>query len=141
MAVGADLRVIADAPQQAIGDARRAPAAAGDLARALLVDLHAEQLRGAAHDERSDRSHRRDSAAAACRSGSRRGALTRPCRVVAPMAVNFGMGSECVRAPGPDADQNIDAKIFERRVEHLLDVRQQAMDFVDEEDLRGRARC
>ena len=31
----------------------------------------------------------------------RSGALTRPWRVVAPMAVNFGMGSECVRAPGP----------------------------------------
>ena len=51
------------------------------------------------------------------------------------MAVNFGIGMECVRAPGPGADQDVDAEVLERRVEHLFHVGQQAVDFVDEEDL------
>ena len=33
------------------------------------------------------------------------------------------------------AHQDIDAEIFQRRIEHLLHIRQQAMDLVDEEDL------
>ena len=33
------------------------------------------------------------------------------------------------------ADQDVQMEIFERRIEHLLHVRQQAMNFVDEEDL------
>jgi hypothetical protein len=36
---------------------------------------------------------------------------------------------------GPGADDDVDAVVFERRVEHLFDVHHEAMDFVDEEDL------
>ena len=35
----------------------------------------------------------------------------------------------------PGADQDVHPKIFERRINHLLDVRQQAVNFVDEENL------
>ena len=38
-----NLRVIADAAEQAVGDARRAAAAAGDLFGAPSIDLHVEQ--------------------------------------------------------------------------------------------------
>ena len=40
-----------------------------------------------------------------------------------------------MRAPGPVAHQDVDAEILQRRVEHLLHVRHQAVDLVDEEDL------
>ena len=36
---------------------------------------------------------------------------------------------------GAGADQNVHAKIFQRRVEDLLHIRQQAMNFIDEENL------
>src|SRR5579884_1831169 len=48
--VGTDLGVIADPTQQPVGDARSAPAAARDLGRALRVDGHVQQARGAEHD-------------------------------------------------------------------------------------------
>ena len=51
------------------------------------------------------------------------------------MAVNSGMGSECVRAPGPRADQDVHPEILQRRVEHLFDVGEQPVDLVDEEHL------
>jgi len=37
----------------------------------------------------------------------------------------------------PDAHQDIDAKILQRRIEHLFHVGQQAVNLVDEEDLAG----
>jgi hypothetical protein len=42
-AVGAHLGVVAHPAQQAVGDARRAAGAAGDLEGAGVVDLHVEQ--------------------------------------------------------------------------------------------------
>ena len=39
------------------------------------------------------------------------------------------------------AHQDIHAEILQRRVEHLLHIRQQAVDLVDEEDLVQRGCC
>jgi hypothetical protein len=47
-AVGLDLGVVAHAPQQAVGDARRAARAARDLRRALAIAGDAEDARRAA---------------------------------------------------------------------------------------------
>ena len=44
------LGIIAHAAQQIVRDARRAAAAPGDLAGALLIDLHVQQPRGADDD-------------------------------------------------------------------------------------------
>ena len=96
---------------------------------------HVQQARRALHDRLQLRRRYTGFSRSTSPKRPRSGALTRPWRVVAPMAVNFGMGSECVRAPGPAPDQDIHAKILQRRVEHLLHVRQQAVNFVDEEDL------
>src|SRR5207253_3950983 len=49
-AVALHLGEIAHAPQEAVGDARRAAGAPGDLPRASLVETHLELLRRAAHD-------------------------------------------------------------------------------------------
>src|ERR1035441_7663458 len=102
-AVGAHLRIVAHAAQQAIGDARRSPAAARQLFGGIVVDLHAAQAGGGA--ERCTMTVNSSTAYGSSRSTSpkrpRSGALMSPCRVVAPMAVKRGMGSECVRAPGP----------------------------------------
>ena len=49
-AIGADLREIPDAAQQAVSDARRAPRPAGDLAGAAGVDLHLHYI-GRARDD------------------------------------------------------------------------------------------
>ena len=50
-AVGAHLGEVAHAAQQAVRDARRAAAAAGDLAGAVVVDRDAEDAGGAGDDE------------------------------------------------------------------------------------------
>ena len=49
-AVRPHLGVVAHAPQQAVGDARRAARAPGDLAARLVVDWHAEDAGGALDD-------------------------------------------------------------------------------------------
>src|SRR5690606_8177423 len=49
-AVRLDLRVVADAAQQAVGDAGGAAGAARDLGGAVGVDLHVEQARGPVDD-------------------------------------------------------------------------------------------
>ena len=46
-ALGADLGVVADAAQQAVGDARSAARAHGDLGRAVLIDGDADDFGGA----------------------------------------------------------------------------------------------
>ena len=48
--VDSDLREVAHAPQQTIGDPRRAARAAGDLGGAGGIDLHFEDVGGASHD-------------------------------------------------------------------------------------------
>ena len=50
-AVGAHLRVIAHAAQQAIGDARRSAAAAREFFGRVVVDAHGEQPRRTLHDD------------------------------------------------------------------------------------------
>jgi hypothetical protein len=91
---GTNLRVIADTAQQAVGDARRAPAAARDFFAALFVDFNLQQLRGTFDDARELRRSTRP-------KRPRRGALINPWRVVAPMAVKRLISIATVRAPGP----------------------------------------
>ena len=45
------------------------------------------------------------------------------------------MGNRVRARAGAGADQDVQAKIFERGVEHLFHIGQQAVNFVDEEDL------
>ena len=51
VAVGLDLREVPHAAQQAVGDARRAAAAARNLGAPALVHLHFQDFGGAAHDD------------------------------------------------------------------------------------------
>ena len=51
VSVAAHLGVVADAAEQAVGNARSAAGAHGELGRAVAVDGHAEDVRGALDDE------------------------------------------------------------------------------------------
>ena len=128
------LRIVADAAQQAVGDARRPAATARDLFRGGVLNLHMQQLRGTVHDglqldylvgvetqHQSEPSAQWSADQALPRGGADGGELRHGQRV----------GSRARSR----THQNIHAEIFQRGVEHLLHVRQQAMDFVDEEDL------
>src|SRR5450755_379901 len=50
-AVGTDLGVIAYAAQEAIGDARRSAATAGEFGGGIVIDNYGEQAGGALHDD------------------------------------------------------------------------------------------
>ena len=100
-----------------------------------LVDVHVEQPRGALHDACEFRDARSGSSRSTRPKRPRSGALTRPWRVVAPIAVKRWQGHGVRARARSGADQDVHAEILERRVEHLLDVRQQAVNLVDEEDL------
>ena len=127
-----DDREVAHAAQQAPGDARRAPRAACDFARAALVHRDAEHARAAPHDrlELLDRveiePHRNAETIAQRRrqqAGARRRADQRKAREV-------DLDGPRRR---PLADDEIELKILHRGIEDFLDRRVQAMDLVDEQ--------
>ena len=68
---------------------------------------------------------------------ARSGALIRPCRVVAPMGRERGHGDGMHPRARTRADDQVDPVVLKGRVQHLLDIRQQAMNLVNEEDLLG----
>ena len=130
--VGAHLGVVARALQQAVGDAGRAPGAAGDLLRAFRLERHAEDAGGALDDgdevvgvvvvEAGD-----EAEAVAQRAGDQTGA---------------GGGTDQREAREVEADRSrrraladhdVELEVLHRRVEHLFDRARQAVDLVDEQ--------
>ena len=137
VAFGAHLGVIANAAQQAVGDARRAAAAARDLFGAIAIHRHAQQFRRSQHDGGQfghvvmiQAQHQAEASAQRCAH------QTLPRGGADGGEVRNGDGMRA-RA-GAGADQNVHAEVFERGVEDLFDVGQQAVNFVDEEDLARR---
>ena len=61
--------------------------------------------------------------------------------MVAPTSVNGGRSMRTRARRRPLADDQVELEIFHRRVEHFLDRRLQAMDFVDEQDIPGLEVC
>ena len=133
-AVGPHLGEVAHPAQQAVRDARRAPAAPRDLPRALRLDGHAQDAGGARDDEREvglgvevEAVH--DAEAAAQRRGEQ-------ARAGGGGHEGEGLQGDLHGArAGAGADHEVQGVVLEGRVEDLLDLRVQAVDLVDEEDL------
>ncbi len=137
-AVALDVDVVADAPQQPVGHARRPPRPQGDLAGPGVVDLDLEQ-RGRALDdllqvlvpvviEPVD-----DAEAAPERGRDAAGPGRRPDQ-------GELLDLELVAAGArPLADDDVQAEVLHGRVEDLLDRGLEAVDLVDEQDLLGPA--
>ncbi len=66
---------------------------------------------------------------------SRRGAVRRLVRVVAPTRVKRGRVRRTLRAAGTLADDQVELEILHRGIKNLLHGRRQPMDLVDEEDI------
>ena len=114
---------------------RGVPAApARDLFGRVLLDRHVEQSRRAVHDLLQLR-HWYGSRRSTRPNRPRNGALTSPCRVVAPMAVNARHRQRMRARARTGPHQDVHPEILQRRVEHLLHVRHQPVNLVDEENL------
>ena len=136
-AVGAHLRVVADAAQQPVDDARRAARPLGDLGRGGRVDRHVQDPRRAADDflevrRRVELEAVDDAEARAQRRGQQPGARRRADQ---REALQRHLHRPRAR---PLADDDVDLVVLERRVEDLLDHRRHAVNLVDEEDLVRR---
>lgn len=66
---------------------------------------------------------------------ARRGFVSEPARVVAPMSVKGGRSILIERAAGPSPDHDVDLVVLECGVEDFLNHRRETVDFVDEEDV------
>ena len=66
---------------------------------------------------------------------SRKGPVSRPVRVVAPMSVKRGRSRRMDRAAGPLPTTISSAKVLERGIEHLLHHAVETVDLVDEQDV------
>ena len=125
---------VAHAPQQPVGDARRAARTRRDLRGALDVDRHAEDAGRSLHDALQfvvavELEPLHDAEAIAQRrrqqARARRGADQRERRQV-------DLDRARARAL---ADHDVELEVLERRVEDFLDHRAQAVDLVDEQDV------
>ncbi|MNV35862.1 hypothetical protein D3C71_1273230 [compost metagenome] len=132
MAAGLDLRIVAYATQQAVGDTRGAACAAGDLACAFGAAINAEDAGRTPHDAgqlfgRIELQALHDAEAVAQRRGQQAGAggctNQRKRRQIE-------LDRTCGRAV---ADHDVDLEVFHRRIQHFLDHGREAMDFVDEQ--------
>ncbi|CFM09835.1 Uncharacterised protein [Bordetella pertussis] len=133
-AVRLDLRIVAHAPQQAVGDTRRAARAARHFVRAVGGDVGVEQA-GAARDDAGqfvgvvELQPRHDAEAVAQRIGQHAGAGGGAHQ-------REGLQVQLDAARGRAfADQDVDLEVFQRRIEDFLDHRRQAVDLVDEQDV------
>jgi hypothetical protein len=133
LAVGLDFGVVAHPAQQAVGDARRAARAAGDLHRAGVVDRHPANV-PSGDDERQlfrrvELQPRDDAETVAQRIGEHAGAGGGADQ-------REGRQVELHRTRRRAfADHDVDLVILQRRVEDFLDHRREAVDFVDEQHI------
>src|ERR671924_1001372 len=133
-AVVTDLGEVADAPKQAVGDARRSPGAPGDLVGAVEINGDGKDPGRAPNDAREIVNgvvveagrepeplpqRERDPA------GTRRGADEREPRQVK---------ADAARA-WPLAEDDVELEVLERGVEHLLHRAGHPVDLVDEQDV------
>src|SRR5690606_6917468 len=130
------LHEVAHATQQAIGDAWRTAGAARDLRGALLVDLDAQDARGALHDllqllHRVEIESLDDGETIAQRARQKPGAGGGADE---GEARKIDAQGTCRR---PGIDDDVEAKVLHRRVEALLHRRREPVDLVDEEDVAG----
>ena len=127
-----DLGVIAHPAEQIVGNARRAAAASGDFAGALVLDFHSEQPRGAEDNlvellglvvieplanREAGQQRRSQQPAAGGRADERESGQVEPDAARVWSLVN----------------DDVEFEILHGRVEVLLDRLLQAMDFVDEQ--------
>ncbi len=131
---GADLGVVADAAQQAVGDARGAAGAHGDLGGAVAVDGNAEDFGGALDDEAElvvgvELEAQEDAEARAQRRGEQAGAGGGGDEGEGLDLHDVGAGG------GALADDDVELVVFERGVELLFEHGLEAVDLVEEEDL------
>ena len=131
-AVAPDLGEVADAPQQPVGDAGRAPGPTGDLGRAGYVDLHAEDAGGALHDGRQLAGRvvvepRHEAEPIPQRPGDQPGAGGGPDEGEAGQREADGRGRRAL------AHDDVELEVLHGRVEDLLDRAGQAVDLVDEQ--------
>jgi len=131
---GADLRVVADSAEQAIGDAGRASGTAGDFGGAFAIDFHAEDFCGTLDDDaeiivRVELEAQQKAEARAQRGGEQ-------ARARGGSDESEGLHVHGVGASGRAlADHDVEFVVFERGVEDLFERGLEAMHFVDEEDL------
>ena len=132
---GHHLGVVADAPQQAVGDARRARGRAGRSRwTPRLLDLDAEDAR-AAPDDGADGVRVVEVEAV---DGAEAVAQGRAEHGVAGRRADEGEARQRqAHAAGarPFADHEVEREVLHRRVEDLFDGAGQAVDLVDEEDV------
>src|SRR6266702_3677898 len=140
----AHFRKIARAAQQAIGDARRAAAAARDFFSATFVHLDVQNFRRAVNDDQQIRRLVKiqpvhDAEPRAQRRGNQSRAGRRADQREMPQ--RKGMNSRAWAL----ADDQVHAEIFHRGIEHFFDGGLQAVNFVEKENLflfeRGQDRC
>ena len=130
--------VVADAAQQAVGDARCAAGAHGDFGGAVAVDGDAEDFGGALDDEAEfvvgvELEAQQDAEAGAQRRGEQAGA-----RGGGDEGEGLDLHDVGARG-GALADDDVELVVLERGVELFFEHGLQAVDFVEEEDLFVRA--
>ena len=134
VAVGADLGVVADAAEEAVGDTRGAAGTAGDFTGGFGDDRELHEA-GGAEDDGGEvffvvMVQAKNKAEATAEGGGD--------EALAGGGADGGeaLNGEGVGAgAGSGADHDVDAEVFEGGVENLFDVGEEAVDFVDEEDL------
>ena len=134
--VAAHLSEVSNSAQQSVGDPRSASAAAGDLVRALVVDLDTEQPGRAQQDAREvfrsievepmndAKTSSQGSCDESCTSG---GADQRKGRDIDLHALGRGSVTQ----------HDIDLEILDGRVENLFHCCTETVDLIDKQDLLG----
>ncbi len=130
----ADLGIVADAAQQAVGDARCATGAQGDLRRAVGIDGDLHHLGGAFDDEAEFLFGVELEAEQDAKTGAQ-GRAEQAGTGVAPINVKGRISMTWVRAAGPWADDDVEFVNLERGVELFFEDWLHAVNFVEEEHL------
>src|SRR5690606_15637134 len=133
-AVALDLGEVARAAEEAVGDARRAAAAPGDLVRAVLLDLDADDARRAEDDLLKELGGVVVVAEVDPEAGAERGREEALARRRADERERRQRDADGARARA-GIDQDVDGVVLHRGVEVLLDDRAHPVDLVDEEDV------
>ena len=131
---GAHLGEVADATEKAVGDAWSAAAAPRDLPRSLRLEGDAQEPGGACHDEVEVRLRVEVEAVDDAEAAAQRGREESGTGGGAHQGEGL-QGDLHGAGPGAAADHEVEAGVLEGGVQDLLDLRVQAVDLVDEQDL------